>query len=136
MPDVHFKVMTIRYLSCFNGDSSFMKQYADCPTSWITVNSDLVEGLAAELAKSKGCARVYIVEPTGSFEDDPNVTNEKFPGNPTRSYRTREPLKIPREARAWSRLTPEQFQQWQEKLANNQGRFLIKGSISYSSAKA
>ncbi|HSZ35030.1 MAG TPA: NAD(+)--rifampin ADP-ribosyltransferase, partial [Puia sp.] len=51
-------------------------------------------GLAAELAKGDGSARVYIVEPTGNFENDPNVTDKKFPGNPTRSYRTSSPLKI------------------------------------------
>src|SRR6267378_2289695 len=51
-------------------------------------------GLAAALAKGDGPERVYIVEPTGSFENDPNVTDKKFPGNPTRSYRTEAPLKI------------------------------------------
>lgn len=81
-------------------------------------------GLAAELAKGEGRARVYIVEPTGGFEDDPNVTNKKFPGNPTRSYRTREPLKITGETTEWPRLTPEQLQQWREKLANNQGEII------------
>lgn len=75
-------------------------------------------GLAAELAKGDGRARVYIVEPTGGFENDPNVTDKKFPGNPTRSYRTREPLKIVGEVADWVRLTPEQLQQWREKLAN------------------
>ena len=51
-------------------------------------------GLAASLAKGDGRERVYIVDPTGSFENDPNVTDKKFPGNPTRSYRTEAPLKI------------------------------------------
>ena len=51
-------------------------------------------GLAAALAKGEGPERVYIVEPTGDFENDPNVTDKKFPGNPTRSYRTQAPLKI------------------------------------------
>jgi rifampin ADP-ribosylating transferase len=49
-------------------------------------------GLAAALAKGYGAERVYFVEPTGPFEHDPNVTNKKFPGNPTRSYRSRAPL--------------------------------------------
>lgn len=75
-------------------------------------------GLAAELAKGDGRERVYIVEPTGSFENDPNVTDKKFPGNPTRSYRTDAPLKIVGEITDWVRLTPEQIQQWREKLAN------------------
>jgi len=48
-------------------------------------------GLAAEFAAGEGAPRVYAVEPTGAFEDDPNVTDKKFPGNPTRSYRSREP---------------------------------------------
>jgi tetratricopeptide (TPR) repeat protein len=80
-------------------------------------------GLAAALAKGDGPERVYIVEPTASFEHDPNVTDKKFPGNPTRSYRTQEPLKIVGEVTDWARLTPEQLQQWREKLAN------VKGAI-------
>ena len=75
-------------------------------------------GLAAELVKGDGRERVYIVEATGSFENDPNVTDKKFPGNPTRSYRTEAPLKIVGEVTDWVRLTPEQLQNWREKLAN------------------
>jgi rifampin ADP-ribosylating transferase len=78
-------------------------------------------GLAAALAKGDGPERVYIVEPTGSFENDPNVTDKKFPGNPTRSYRTQEPLKIIGEVTDWVRQTPEQLQKWREKLANVKG---------------
>jgi rifampin ADP-ribosylating transferase len=78
-------------------------------------------GLAAALAKGDGPERVYIVEPTGSFENDPNVTDKKFPGNPTRSYRTQAPLKIIGEVTDWVRQTPEQIQQWREKLANVKG---------------
>lgn len=74
-------------------------------------------GLAAELAPGDGQARVYIIEPTGSFESDPNVTDKKFPGNPTRSYRSAAPLKIVGEATDWVRLTPEEFESWREKLA-------------------
>ena len=78
-------------------------------------------GLAAALAKGDGPERVYIVEPTGSFENDPNVTDKKFPGNPTRSYRTQSPLKIIGEVTEWVRQTPEQLQKWREKLANVKG---------------
>jgi rifampin ADP-ribosylating transferase len=78
-------------------------------------------GLAAALAKGEGRERVYIVEPSGSFENDPNVTDKKFPGNPTRSYRTQAPLKIIGEVIDWVRQTPEQLQQWREKLANVKG---------------
>ena len=48
----------------------------------------------AELAEGDGAERIYVVEPTGDFEDDPNLTDKKFPGNPTKSYRTKHPLKI------------------------------------------
>jgi hypothetical protein len=81
-------------------------------------------GLAAELAKGIGNPRVYLVEPTGEFENDPNVTDKKFPGNPTRSYRSRQPLKIVGEVTDWVRLTPEALQQWQERLANIKGEIL------------
>ena len=81
-------------------------------------------GLAAALAKGEGRERVYIVEPTGSFENDPNVTDKKFPGNPTRSYRSQAPLKIVGEATDWARLTPEELQKWRERLANNTGEII------------
>lgn len=81
-------------------------------------------GLAAALAKGEGRERVYRVEPTGNFENDPNVTNKKFPGNPTRSYRTQTPLKIVGEIADWSRLTPEELRRWREKLANNKGEII------------
>lgn len=74
-------------------------------------------GLAAALAKGDGHERVYIVEPTGDFENDPNVTDKKFPGNPTRSYRSQAPVKIVGEVTDWVRLTPEEIQQWHERLA-------------------
>jgi len=75
-------------------------------------------GLAAALAKGDGCERVYIVEPTGNFENDPNVTDKKFPGNPTRSYRSQAPLKIVGELTDWVRQTPEEIRKWRERLAN------------------
>jgi hypothetical protein len=81
-------------------------------------------GLAAELAKGDGRERVYIVEPMGSFDNDPNVTDKKFPGNPTRSYRTQAPLKIVGEVTAWVRQTPEELQKWHEKLANIKGEII------------
>jgi len=74
-------------------------------------------GLAAELAAGGGEPRVYIVEPTGAFEDDPNVTDKKFPGNPTRSYRSSEPLRIVGEVTDWPRLSAEALQVWNDRLA-------------------
>ena len=81
-------------------------------------------GLAAALAKGDGPERVYMVEPVGAYENDPNVTDKKFPGNPTRSYRTSAPLKIVGEATDWKRTTPEELQMWREKLANNTGKII------------
>ncbi|AZA56194.1 NAD(+)--rifampin ADP-ribosyltransferase [Chryseobacterium shandongense] len=74
-------------------------------------------GLAAALAKGKGRERIYIVEPTGAFENDPNVTDKKFPGNPTRSYRSTAPLKVVGEVTEWIRLTDEELQTWKERIA-------------------
>lgn len=81
-------------------------------------------GLAAALAKGEGRERVYIVEPTGEFENDPNLTDKKFPGNLTRSYRSREPLRIIGEAAEWAKLTDSQRGEWQEKLAKNKGEII------------
>lgn len=74
-------------------------------------------GLAAELAAGDGEPRVYLVEPTGPFENDPNVTDKKFPGNPTRSCRSADPLRIVEEVTDWTRLTPEALQTWRDRLA-------------------
>jgi hypothetical protein len=81
-------------------------------------------GLAAALARGDGRQRVYIVEPTGAFEDDPNVTDKISPGNPTRSYRSTAPLKIVGEVTDWRRLTPEELQSWRERLSKAEGEIL------------
>lgn len=81
-------------------------------------------GLAAALAKGEGPERVYIIEPMGEFENDPNVTDKKFPGNPTRSYRTTAPLKIIGEEKDWVKQSPEDLQKWREKLAANKGEII------------
>ena len=81
-------------------------------------------GLAAALAKGNDPERVYIVEPTGDFENDPNVTDKKFPGNPTRSYRSQAPLKIIGEVTEWVKQTPDELKKWREKLANNKGEII------------
>ncbi|MCG5434089.1 NAD(+)--rifampin ADP-ribosyltransferase [Mycobacterium sp. MYCO198283] len=63
--------------------------------------------LAAEMAVGDGPCRVYIVDPQGHVEDDPNVTDKKFPGNPTHSYRSRNPVKIVGEVTDWVGHSPE-----------------------------
>ena len=81
-------------------------------------------GLAAALSKGELNERVYIIEPTGEFENDPNVTDKKFPGNLTRSYRSQEPLKILGEVTNWEKLTRSERQEWDEKLAKNKGEII------------
>jgi hypothetical protein len=61
----------------------------------------------AELALGEGPGRVYIVEPTGPIADDPNLTDKKFPGNPTKSYRSRQPLRVVGEVTDWQGHSPE-----------------------------
>jgi Rifampin ADP-ribosyl transferase len=64
----------------------------------------------AELAAGEGPGRIYRVEPTGSLEDDPNLTDKRFPGNPTRSYRTRESLRVAGEVLDWEPHSPDVLQ--------------------------
>ena len=70
----------------------------------------------AELAVGEGRGRIYMVEPTGPIEDDPNLTNKRFPGNPTKSYRTREPLRITGEVQDWVGHTPERLKEMLDHL--------------------
>jgi rifampin ADP-ribosylating transferase len=70
----------------------------------------------AELAKGDGRGRIFIVEPTGALEDDPNVTDKKFPGNPTRSYRTRDPVRIVGEIVDWVGHSPEKLNAMRERI--------------------
>jgi rifampin ADP-ribosylating transferase len=71
----------------------------------------------AELAQGEGPGRIYTVEPTGPIEDDPNLTDKKFPGNPTRSYRTREPVRVTGEMTDWEGHPPEVLQAMLDHLA-------------------
>jgi rifampin ADP-ribosylating transferase len=72
--------------------------------------------LATKLAGDEGRGHVYVVEPTGTFEDDPNLTNKRFPGNPTRSYRTRDALRIVAEVEDWQGHPPETIRQMLDHL--------------------
>lgn len=71
----------------------------------------------AELAKGEGRGRIYIVEPTGPFDDDPNLTDKKFPGNMTASYRSVDPLRVIGEVEDWVGHPPEQLQTMRDNLA-------------------
>jgi rifampin ADP-ribosylating transferase len=72
---------------------------------------------AAELAGGEGRGRIYIVEPTGELEDDPNVTDKKFPGNPTQSFRSREPVRVVGELVDWVGHPPEKLEAMRSALA-------------------
>ncbi len=71
----------------------------------------------AELALGDSRERIYVVAPTGPFEDDPNVTNTKYAGNPTKSYRTRDPLRVVGEVETWEGHAPEKLQAMREMVA-------------------
>ena len=81
----------------------------------------------AELARGKGRGRIYTVEPTGPFDDDPNLTDQKFPGNVTASYRSLDPLRVTGELKDWVGHPPEQLEQMKGSLArlNDQGTATI-----------
>lgn len=81
-------------------------------------------GLAAEIAKGSGNPRVYIVEPTGDFENDPNVTDKKFPGNPTRSYRSKLPLKIIGELKSWDPYDSEFIRELKQRVKIGMGEII------------
>ncbi len=91
--------------------------------SWIYFSSTLEAAIwGCELAQApEGRAdareRIYIVEPTGAFVDDPNLTDTKFPGNPTQSYRSQSPLRVIGEVKEWQGHPPEQLQQMKDNLA-------------------
>jgi hypothetical protein len=81
-------------------------------------------GLAAEIAKGTGRPRVYIVEPLGDFENDPNVTDKKFPGNPTRSYRSAHPLRIVGELEQWEPFDAEFIQTLRTRVEAGMGEII------------
>jgi len=83
----------------------------------LIAGAGLAAEIAAELAGGAPRPRVYAIEPTGPFENDPNVTDKKFPGNPTRSYRSSSPLRILGEITDWTRLTPQELRMWRDRLS-------------------
>jgi len=88
------------------------------PLSWVYFAATLDAAIwGAELAAGSGPGRIYVVEPTGPVVDDPNVTDKKFPGNPTLSYRSRDPLRVIAEVTRWQGHAPERLQQMKDNLA-------------------
>lgn len=87
------------------------------PLSWVYCTGTLDAAIwGAELAAGDGQPRIYLVEPTGPMVDDPNLTDKKFPGNPTLSYRTRDPLRVVGEVAKWQGHPIEQLQQMRNSL--------------------
>jgi rifampin ADP-ribosylating transferase len=70
----------------------------------------------AELALGEGAGRIYMVEPTGPIMDDPNLTDAKYPGNPTKSYRSRHPLRVTGECTDWQGHSPEVVKAMKDKI--------------------
>lgn len=95
----------------------FVSNYADRTARYVYFAGTLDAAVwGAELAAGDGAQRIYVVEPMGEFEDDPNLTDMKFPGNPTKSYRTQAPLKIVGEVVGWKGHSPEVLQNMKEHL--------------------
>jgi hypothetical protein len=99
---VHGDLIAVGYRSNFGGGK---------PLSWVYCTGTLEAAIwGAELAAGDGQERIYLVEPTGPVVDDPNLTDKKFPGNPTLSYRSRDPLRVVGEVTKWQGHSPEQKQ--------------------------
>lgn len=91
--------------------------------SWVYLTGTLDAAIwGAELAAGAGRERIYIVEPTGPIVDDPNLTDKKFPGNPTQSYRSREPLRVMGEITHWVGHSPERLKEMQDHLERLQAQ--------------
>ena len=85
------------------------------PAAWVYMAATLEAAIwGAELAQGEGRERIYVAEPLGPVEDDPNVTDAKFPGNPTQSYRSRAPLRVTGEVIGWRGHTPEALARMRE----------------------
>lgn len=88
------------------------------PLSWVYFAGTLDAAIwGAELAAGSAPQRIYVVEPTGSFVDDPNLTDRRFPGNPSLSYRSQDPLRILAQVTKWQGHAPEQVQLMKNNLA-------------------
>jgi rifampin ADP-ribosyltransferase len=85
--------------------------------AWVYLTATLDAATwGAELSLGEGPGRIYIVDPTGPIEDDPNLTDKKYSGNPTKSYRSRDPLRVTGEVTDWHGHTPEQLKAMKDNL--------------------
>lgn len=94
--------------------------YGTAPTANFVYLSATMDAAiwGAELATGNGPGHIYRVEPTGPMENDPNVTDQRYPGNPTRSYRTRDPLRVLEEVVGWEGHAPDVVQHMRDRLAD------------------
>lgn len=103
------------------GDSisvGFASNFTEDKLSWVYFSATMDAAIwGAELALGDGVARIYVVEPTGALEDDPNVTDKRFPGNPTLSYRSRDALRVIAEVVGWQGHPPDRLKQMKDGLA-------------------
>jgi len=100
--------------------AGYASNFREQPLSWVYCTGTLDAAIwGAELAAGEGRERIYLVEPTGPVDDDPNLTDKKFPGNPTLSYRSRDPLRVVGEVTKWQGHAPEQLQQMKEGVARS-----------------
>ena len=89
----------------------YSSNYTERKSPWVYFSETLQAATwGAELAKGAGAGRIYVVEPAGAFMDDPNLTDRKFPGNPTKSYRSRDPLRVVGEYLDWQGHSAEEIQ--------------------------
>ena len=96
----------------------YSSNYTERKSRWVYFSETLHAATwGAELARGEGPGRIYVVEPTGAFLDDPNLTDKKFPGNPTKSYRSREPLRVAGEYMEWQGHSPEEIQAMKDAIA-------------------
>ncbi|MCY4027698.1 MAG: NAD(+)--rifampin ADP-ribosyltransferase [Acidobacteria bacterium] len=91
--------------------------------SWVYFTATLDAAIwGAELAVGEGRERIYLVEPTGPYEDDPNLTDKRFPGNPTKSFRSRDPLRVMGEVDEWPGHSQERLEEMRDHLARLKAR--------------
>ncbi|KLE34738.1 NAD(+)--rifampin ADP-ribosyltransferase [Aurantiacibacter luteus] len=106
----------------------YTSNFDDRALSWVYFSAAMhAAKWGSALARGEGAERIYAVVPTGPIEDDPNVTDKKFPGNPTRSYRSRDPLLVVGELTSWEPFSPEEVQRMKDGLAElkRQGKDVI-----------
>lgn len=109
-------------------EPQYLSNYQNKKSNYIYFTATLEAAKwGAELAASEAKERIYMVEPLGEFENDPNVTDKRFPGNPTRSYRSKSPLKIIAELGSWERHSDDQINHMVEsiKKLHEDGKFVI-----------